>query len=207
MSAFRPISPHHALQLLDAAEIGTDSSRLLADLAMAGVVKGYARLVESEGPGVGRTEVRDAKIDRHLWRRIVTEQKVSEVYASGSVHLGGTGERVARVSVIGIRFDATTVQAAAAQHGKIEMAPKPAGTVPESKVAPAEELRQEPDAFQPERRSIDPAAVTYSIDEAAIALSVSRGTINKMIKSERLQSFRIGNRRVVVGDSVRILIG
>jgi len=54
VSAFRPISLKAALRLLDAAEIGADTQRMLVDLAMAGTVRDYARLIERKNRRVAR---------------------------------------------------------------------------------------------------------------------------------------------------------
>jgi len=54
VSAFRPISPKSALRLLDAAQIRADTQRMLVDLAVAGAVKGYARLIERKNRRAAR---------------------------------------------------------------------------------------------------------------------------------------------------------
>lgn len=210
MSAFQPISPRAALQLLEAADIGVDCARLLADLAEAGRVKGYARLVETSAPGQAITEVRDGRIDRSIWKRIVIEDKVADVYAVGSVRLGN--DAAGSVSVLGIRFDEKSVQAAVADHGLVR-------PVPASRAAPARKVvAEKPDPVSdrdlPEtvaapaapRRSLAPDAIGASIDEAAAVLGLGRGTIYKLIDSGTLDSKKIGRRRLVSAESIRGLM-
>jgi hypothetical protein len=70
MVAFVPISPAAARQLLDG--IGeVDSGVLLGDFVEHGLIKAYARVVETLSTGGGRQEVRDARIPAAIWKRIV----------------------------------------------------------------------------------------------------------------------------------------
>lgn len=227
MTAFRPISPHDALQILDEAKIGADLQQLLANLAMAGVVKGYARLIETEVPGATRTEVRDSRIDRSIWRRVLAEGRVADVYQAGSVHLGGQGA-TDRVSVIGIRFDASSVATAASEHGYTP----PSKLVAASKAAKPKALADpeqptlalDSDAHDPTathvdgvndtkaerpkkaRASLDPNTVALSVDEAAEVLGVSKGTVNNLVRAGKLTVTKIGRRTIVQADSVRALL-
>jgi excisionase family DNA binding protein len=227
VTAFRPISPHDALQILDAAKIGADLQQLLANLAMAGVVKGYARLIETEAPGAARTEVRDSRIDRSIWRRILAEGRVADVYQAGSVHLGASGG-AERTSVIGIRFDGSSVTTAASDHGNTppskpivtgKAARRGAMSNPEQPT-----LALNPDADDPMsahadgvdnmkaagprkvRASLDPNTVALSLDEAADVLGVSKGTVNNLVRAGKLVVTKIGRRAIVQADSVRALL-
>lgn len=221
MTAFNPISPAAAVQILDAASVGAEHQRLLADLAMAGIIKAYARLIEKDVPGGVRAEVRDKRIDRSIWRRIVAEERTPDVFATGSVHLGGQGYGE-RISVIGIRFDASSVTAAASDHG---LAPPPITTSRASKskaasrqtVLPldgaAEEAVTEGSEAAPKdparstpRAALDPNAVALSKGEAADVLGVSLGTVNNLIRRGDLIAKKVGRRVLVQADSVRSLM-
>lgn len=215
MGAFRPISPQAAVQILDAADVGANSDQRLLDFAIAGVVKGYARLIETAAPGQPRHEVRDSKIRRDLWRRIVHDHKVTEVYSAGSVHLEGDAAAgdLGRISVIGIRFDETSVHAAAAEHGAIAPALSPVETKsryarPASTPPIAPPVADTPPAFPTVKRRpmIEEGAVSISIDDAAAAIGVSRGTVYKLIDQGQLVAVKIGNRRLVRVDSIRALL-
>lgn len=212
MSAFRPISPHAALQIFEEADIGADKQRLMANLAMAGVVKGYARLVETEAPGASRTELRDARIDRSLWRRIVAEEKIAEVYGEGSVHLDAKDHHTqpTRISVIGIRFDAVSVRAAAADHGAASALCKaPALPVIKPQPAVAPVLAAESGALPAPSRlrpALAPESVQESIDDTAAILGVSRGTVYNLIKRGQLAVKKVGTRTLVLSDSIRALL-
>ena len=215
MSAFRPISPQAAVQILDAADVGINADARLLDLAVAGIVKGYARLIETDTPGKPHQEVRDSRIGRDLWRRIVHDNKTPDVYSAGSVHLEAVGDAAAmgRTSVIGIRFDAKSVHAAATDHGSIAPLPplvkatcsdtRPAPTPP---IAAPTENAQAP--LPPVTRPplIEEGAVSISIEDAAAAIGVSRGTIYNWIAQGRLIAPKIGNRRLVSVDSIRALL-
>jgi hypothetical protein len=196
VTAFRPISPHAAIQILDAADIGADLHRLLANLAMAGLVKGYARLIESETIGQPRTEIRDSRIDWSIWRRIVAEDRIPAVYDDASVHLDDDGAGN-RVSIIGIRFDAASVNRAAAEHGAVPIAVH--APIVTHVVPPGRKLRPAPSPVCEEqmpftvvaapvvpagrqRAVLDPGTVALSIQEAADVLGVCKGTVNNLIK-------------------------
>lgn len=220
MTAFRPISPAAAVQILDAASVGAEHQRLLADLAMAGVIKAYARLIESDVRGGARAEVRDSRIDRSIWRRIVGEDRTADIFATGSVHLGGQGFGE-RISVIGIRFDASSVTAAQAH----DRSPPPTATsraskpksMPQQTVLPLDDAAEEAlrevreaspqDASRPKSRgALDPNAVALSKDEATHVVGVSLGTVNNLIRRGDLTAKKVGRRVLVQADSVRSLM-
>ncbi len=211
MSAFQPISPRAALELLEAADVGLDCARLLVDLAEAGLVKGYARLVETAVPGQATSEIRDSRIARTIWKRIVAEDKVADLYAAGSVRLGADGGPAGSVSVLGIRFEEKSVRTAAVQHGaeRPPLSPHPKSPAPvqtrsASPVAAAPEVPAQ-DLAAP-RRTLAPDAVGASVTDAAAVLGLSRGTIYKLIDAGTLESKKVGARRLVSADSIRALL-
>lgn len=230
MTAFRPISPQDALQILDEAKIGADLQQLLANLAMAGVVKGYARLIETEVPGAARNEVRDSRIDRSIWRRVLAEGRVADVYQAGSVHLGGQGA-ADRISVIGIRFDAISIAAAAREHGAASPPPTTASgfkgntakredavdprqprlaldpdVAPPAAAAPDDQDGDEQPKPRKVRASLDAGTIALSIADTADVLGVSIGTVRNQIASGKLRVKKIGRRTLVQADSVRSLV-
>ena len=214
MSAYNPISPRAAVQLLKSADVGVDCERLLADLAEAGSVKGYARLVETMLPGQAATEVRDGRIPRAIWKRVGAEDKVAEVYTAGSVRLGhDDGDASGRVSVLGIRFDERSVRAAAAEHGRalspVQRAPAGVPTpkaAPQATPAPPSVSTPAPALPPASRRALAEDTVAVSIDDAAALLGLSRGTIYKMIDAGTVVSKKVGGRRLVAADSLRALL-
>ena len=210
MSAFRPISPRAAVQILEDADVGVDAALLLVDLAAAGVVKGYARLIESGASASAAVEVRNKRIDRVIWKEVVSEQVADQVYAVGSVRLSASG-----TSVIGIRFDEKSVRAAAARHGEIPEEPaasikvvqiKPASLPPEPVSKPVEAIAPKEVASARPAPILDASRVSLSVAEAAGVLGLSRGTIYKLLDDGQLGSVKIGGRRLVNADSVRELI-
>ena len=48
--------------------------------------------------------------------------------------------------------------------------------------------------------------LTYTISEAAIALSIGRTTIYKLISERRLRTVKIGARTLIPADQIRALI-
>jgi excisionase family DNA binding protein len=211
MSAFQPISPSAAVELLEDADTGLDCAQLLADLAEAGRVRSYARLVEVSGVGRQTSEVRDGRIERAVWKRIVAEDKVAGVYATGSVRLGCDTDPAGAVSVLGIRFDEKSVMAAAVEHGRSKPAFRPAKlkAKPVAQVQHAEPVAEVVQAVAVEerpRRILPDGAVAMSVDEAAAVLGVSRGTVYKLMDTGALESKKVGGRRLVSAASVRALL-
>lgn len=212
MTAFRPISPQAAIQVLETAGVAVDKRGLLANLAMGGVVRAYAQVIETEVIGSPITEIRGSRIDRAIWRRIIAEGKIASIYDDGSVHLGGQGY-VDRISVVGIRFDATSVTSAAADHGPAMPAPvapvkaskqKPAAAPPPAPVTPMPAAVEEMAAAVPPRRTVlEPGTVALSIPEAASVIGVSTGTVKNLIRRQELTIKKIGRRTLVQADSVR----
>lgn len=217
MTAFRPISPGAAIDILNAADIRVDRERLLVDLAMAGTVKGYARLIEIEAAGAAPVAIRDGRIDRATWWRIIAADRIADIYRVGSIHMDEQGPS-GRLSVIGIRFDAASVTAAAADHSLI--APSPitptSASTPRARMAAAVADVFEPvpigvaepsEASNNESRAILHAdTVALSIDQAADVLGVARGTIHNLIKRDQLVARKVGRRTLVQADSVRALL-
>jgi len=121
VSAFQPIAPRAALWLPEDTDTGVDCERLLTDLAEAGLIKGYARLQAVSETGGATSEVRDARIEGSMWKRFIAEEKIADVFGSGSVRLGGGASSGA--SVTGIRFDEKSVKTAAVEHSRDRQAP------------------------------------------------------------------------------------
>ena len=71
--------------------------------------------------------------------------------------------------------------------------------------APAEET---PPALPPVKRRflIEEGVVSISINDAAAAIGVSRGTVYKLIDQGQLVAVKIGNRRLIRVDSIRALL-
>lgn len=51
-----------------------------------------------------------------------------------------------------------------------------------------------------------PAPICYSVNGAAAAVSVSRGTIYQYIRDNRLKTVRLGHRTLIPADSLRALV-
>ena len=221
MTAFVPITPEAALEITGAA--GTP--QVLADFAEAGLVKGYARLIETVG-SEGRKEVRDQRISRDLWRRIIADGKVAEIWPGGTVRLVGDELKggTPAVSIIGIRFDEKSIRTLTKEHGGGAMSPKPTAsrstgkrTPPAASVSPtapnAADACVPPDeAPLPSHadvrvpRGMAPGAIALSIDETGAALGLGRTTIHKLINQGKLVATKVGGRTLIQADSIRALL-
>jgi Helix-turn-helix domain len=220
--AFNSISPAAARQLLGGVS-AADEDTLLSDFVEAGLIRAYARVVETFAADGGRSEVRDAQIQRDLWRRIVAEGKVTQFLARSSIKLDGDGLVGGRpaVTITGVRFNETNVRDVAAQHGAATPATpkqlppkappaahrstqKPVDAPPLIELVPSpgpENLpaRGEP-ALRP-RATLPAGNVMVSIADTMDILDVSRGTVGNMIKRGDLDAKKIGSRTLIPAES------
>jgi excisionase family DNA binding protein len=220
---FNPIAPRKAAELVDLADLG-DASAVLADFAVAGLIKAYARIIETVDAGGGRAEVRDSRISRDLWRRICDEGKVADIWATGSVRLPGSDLRggAPSVSLIGIRFDDKSLQTVISQHGReaapiaeATVAPAPGPARPDAPVTTAASIAGDvvvvspPTAVAVKAKSVPEGlpdgALTATVAQAAAALGLGRTTIDKLMKNGTLVRIKVGGRTLIQADGIRAL--
>lgn len=223
MGNFNPIAPRKAAGLVDLADLG-DASAVLADFAVAGLIKAYARIIETVDAVGVRSEIRDSRISRDLWRRICDEGKVADIWATGSVRLPGSDLRggMPSVSLIGIRFDDKSLQTVISQHGgpitamtkDVGDANAPPTTPPAAQVQPVPEaLAIVPSPAAPEpvptkrvRQGLPEGAVTVTVAQAEAATGLGRTTIDKLMKAGTLVRVKVGSRTLITVESIRNLI-
>lgn len=214
MVAYTPISPRLASDIVDQAQIDA-AWDALASFAEAGIVKAYARLAETVHTDGRREEVRDKRITRELWRRIVAEGRAQDI-ASGTVRLQGSAEFGGgpKVTLIGIGFDDASVRAFASRHGTPlpvpQVAPQPTPFTP---VADASAPPAAPAVAAAKPRSsrpvptAAPGAQAVTIDQACAMLNVGRTTIYELNKQGKLTITKIGRRSVIAIEEINRLLG
>lgn len=206
MTAWRPISPTEARNILENATVGGDAGALLIDLAQAGLVKGYARLIER----AGGDEVRDSRIDRDLWRQVVEGGKAPEIFSNGTVRLEGA-------SAIGIRFDERSVRVAATEHGcRVEPARQEAVASKKAQPAAAKKAAASVEAAPEvavERSSssrpsftIPAGTLVLNTLEAASALRVGKTTLVALANSGKIERRSVGRRTVYTVESIKAFL-
>ncbi len=226
MGNFNPIAPRKAAELVDMADLG-DASAVLADFAVAGLIKAYARIIETVDAGGAHAEVRDSRIPRDLWRRICDEGKVADIWATGSVRLPGSDLRggTPSVSVIGIRFDDKSLQTVISQHsGPITAMARDVDDADAADAAPATPAAAQvepvskavavvPSSAAPAavptkrvRQGLPEGAVTVTVAQAEAAIALGRTTIDKLMKNGTLVRVKVGSRTLITVDSIRALL-
>lgn len=216
MASFNPIAVGKALELIASARLGDDPAKVIADYAEVGLVKGYARLIETVTAEGHRNEVRDGKISREVWRRIIDENRANDIAAARTVRLPGSGLRggASEVNVTGILFDEKSIRSVLARHShglgaSSELRAVPAEIVvagPRQQSAALVPVGVEPVACAKPDVTYDATAPAYSINEAAKILNVCRATINNHIRKGKLPWSKVGGRTLVGGDGVRALL-
>lgn len=202
MTAHCPIPPAAAVAMLDHCDINAQS--LIADLAEAGLIKAYARLLNISD-GDAPSEVRDSRIPRHIWRKIIERGKVDDVFSKGSVRLSYyEGNNLVSTTVIGIRFDDKSISAAAIQHGhsiNATASKPPAQTFvasigtskfPESVV---ESMRKQ--------SPLEKGALQLTITETMAALGIGRTFLYTLVKEGLLELKKTGGRSHITAESIR----
>lgn len=201
MTAFRPISPSAALSMLEATDV--DARVILADLAEAGLVKGYARLLKIAGPD-GDREVRDSRLGQDIWSMIIAEDKVEDVFSTNTVRLTnhGPGGPI-KVTAIGIRFEEKSIAVAAAEHGFSLSLPVPAAVpanISSEAVAPLPTAEMKP---SPIRRQIPEGALQLTVAETMAILAIGKTTLYKLVGDGELVMKKTGGRSHITAESVR----
>jgi excisionase family DNA binding protein len=201
MTAFRPISPSAALSMIETTDV--DARIILADLAEAGLVKGYARLLKIAGPS-GEREVRDSRLGQDIWSMIIAEGKVADVFSTNTVRLTRQRpEGPVNVTAIGIRFEEKSIAAAAAEHGfNLSLpAPTPApANISSRAVAPQPDIETR---SSPIRRQIPEGALQLTIADAMAILAIGKTTLYKLVGDGELVMKKTGGRSHITAESVR----
>lgn len=215
MSAFNPITPGQAASLVEQASLG-ESAKVLVDFAAAGLVKGYARLIETVD-ATGRREVRDSRIPRDVWRRIAEAGKSDQVLSAVKICLDA-GLVDPAVEITGIRFDDKSLQTVIGQHSGAAhpiaevVAPAPeANAVPSAEIEPQEVDLQPAQTApapkpRPETSALPEGAVLVTVNQAMAALGLGRTKINDLMLKGTLVRVKIDTRTLITTESIRALI-
>jgi len=209
LSAFHPISPLRSVELVEAAGV-PNGRRLIADFAAAGLIKSYALTIETIEAAGGTSIVRDSALPPALWRRIIHEDVVDDVWTGGTVRLrlaqpsGGEPE----VRITGVRFNEKSLQRLIEHHcGTI------ATTMPLRKVkaVPAEPVQEQPIALSPRARKPDPVAIPagtlwVTVKEAEQMTGFGRTKINDLMKDGRLVRRKVDRATRIEVDSIHALL-
>ncbi len=217
MSAFKPIPPCSATEMFELNP--AEGLRIIADLAEAGLVKAYARMIERVQPCGSRESVRDKRIAPEMWRRINSEGKTSDVL-TGTVRLEGSPEFGGgpKITLIGIRFDPVSLRKAAEDHGADHVAT--VSSVSEAKPAKVNPPRQAEDTHldstsaPPAPRSSAPRYVPapsnaslLKVEQAMGLLNMGRTKLYDLVKSEDLELVKIGAASRITRDSIERFLG
>jgi hypothetical protein len=212
LSAFAPIAPRAAATIAEEAELG-EVGRVLLDFAAAGLLKGYARLIETVDARGDRSEVRDSRISREIWRRIAEEGRGGDVWSSGTVRLSGSGlvGGADAVAIIGIRFDEKSLKAVVEQHRPTRSAAKRV-VIRAARPVIAESASDDivvvakPHSVAPAPVPLPDGAISVSVAQACAALGLGRTKVNAMMKAGELVRVKIGGRALITIASIRALL-
>lgn len=208
MTAFHPVPPAKAIQLVEAAGI-SNAAHLIRDFAAAGLVKSYALVLETIEPAGRRTCVRGGAIPTELWQRVVSDGVEDAAWIVGTVRLAGADliEGMPAAIITGIGFSDKDLQRLI-EHQQGGVA-KPA--VKKTSVATVELVGVPQPAKTPKRRA-DPGAIPdgallATVKQVEAALGFGRTKVNELMNQGRLERVAIdGGVRITVA-SVRALAG
>lgn len=229
MSAFNPIGPNRAVEICDAAQVA-DAKAVIAEFAAAGLIRSYARLIETVQAEGKVLEKRDATIPRDLWRRIIAERKLADVWGNSTAKLEGSSNLgTPAIKVVGIRYNETDIAKMAQAHGssfgdgtfdngsanataktgptaerEIIAAPPRTGEQ-EAQASPAGTSAVKAKATKP-RPAPNLNSITVSVNDAVALSNLSRSTIYTLMDKGALKSTTQGRRRLVVTQSLKDLL-
>ncbi|KQN93066.1 hypothetical protein ASE95_10820 [Sphingomonas sp. Leaf231] len=203
MTAFHPVPPAKAIQLVEAAGI-SNAAQLIRDFAAAGLVKSYALVLETIEPAGRRTCVRGGAIPTGLWQRIVGDGVEDAAWIGGAVWLAGAdliGGMPAAI-ITGIGFNDKDLQRLIEhQQGGV---PKPAAAKKASVVGvelvPELQSAESPKR-QPDSSAIPNGALLATVRQVEAALGFGRTKVNELINAGRLERVKIdGGVRITVAS-------
>lgn len=206
MTALRSISPQQALAIVDRAGV-PDPQRLMVDFAAAGLVKGYALVIETLAPHKKTNIVRGAAISTNLWKRVQRESQSDGLWRGGTLRLGvDPANNLPEVQITGLTFSEKSVQRLIDYHG---------GGVPQVRQAPAEERQREKpgdlkaarDNSGPDPSAILPGAILATVNQAMAALGLGRTKINALMNDGRLIRRKVDRSTLIEVESIRRLAG
>lgn len=209
LTAFVPISPMKAIELVENAGI-LNARRVISDNAAAGLVKSYARVIETEPVAGGKDRLLGAAVPVDLWQRIIREGVVEDVWTGGTVRLAA-GDLIGgapAVDITGIGFAEKHLHETIEHHrGHVSATPRPKKPACE----PAEEIAgplSEPAAERhvPDPSAIPAGALLCTIKQAMAALGMGRTKVNEMVADGRLVRVKIdGAARIEVASIQRLI--
>jgi len=117
VTAFRSISPQQAIAIVESRGV-PDARRLIVDFAAAGLVKGYALVIETiAAPGDIRT-IRGAAISTDLWKRVQQASLADDVWRGGTLRLAADpASGLPEVSITGVSFSEKSLHRLVEHHG------------------------------------------------------------------------------------------
>lgn len=212
MTAFHPIAPGKALEFVEAAGV-PEARRILADFAAAGVVKTYALSIETVEVDGKAACVRQSAVPAELWRRIISEGAVEDVWLGGTVRLkpadliGGAPE----VRITGMGFGEKHLQRVVDHHrGPQPKAPPPpkAASIkaePASVAVDPPAPAPQPVNKMPSLAAIPDGALLATVKQAQAALGFGRTKINELMNDGTLVRRDIGRAVRIEVASIQAL--
>ena len=224
MTAFHPLPPKKAIQLVEEAGV-QDAALMIRDYAAAGIVKSYAMVVETISVDGGRSCVRDAAIPVTLWHRMIEEGADEGIWTGATVRLASIdATAVPKVNITGVRFNEGDL------HKLVALLGNGAVAAPDVRTTPAVEAsapvgvhdarmedvpaivdtpapRKTRERRQPDPSILMPGKLLLTVAETQAALGLGRTKVNELMNDGRLVRQHIdGGVRIEVA-SVKALAG
>lgn len=209
MTAFHPLVPSKAIEMIEAAGI-PHAQRLIRDHAAAGLVKSYAMLIETTEVSGATTCIRGAAMSIDLWRRIVTEDADEDVWTGGTVRLAPSGliGGVPAVNITGVGFNGSDLQRLIDQHcGGTSKGKRPqlVGAQSDDDADVPAPAIPKPTRRQADLLAIPPGALAVTVNQAMAALGLGRTKVNDLMVRGTLVRVKIDTRTLITTESIRAL--
>ncbi len=117
VTAFRSISPQQAIAIVERGGV-SDARRLIVDFAAAGLVKGYALVIETLAAPEDIRTIRGAAISTDLWKRVQMAGLAEDVWRGGTLRLVvDPSKGLPEVSITGVSFSEKSLHRLVEHHG------------------------------------------------------------------------------------------
>lgn len=212
MSDLQFLLPRALLKALGPARDGEDVGAVIADLAATGQIMAVADHID-DYRHIDHVPVRNDPISTMLWRRIIHQGKVKEVWDRGTVRLDSdVKNHLYYVEIVGIKFDADHVRTALDQFGLKLLSSEPAAArtnksaaTKTSSPSAASPAKNDPPGNPQDITSLD-GKLTVSVDQACVSMSLGRTTIYKLIAEKKLVATKVRGKTLITTESIRNML-
>jgi excisionase family DNA binding protein len=212
MSDLQFLLPRALLKAIGPARDGEDVGAVIADLAATGQIVAVADNIDDHRH-IDHVPDRNEPISTDLWRRIIHQEKVKDVWDRGTVRLeSDVKNHLYYVEIIGIKFEEDHIRSALDQFGLKLSSSKPAAAPANRSAAinaspaPAAPIAENDAPVRPRNAPSLNEKLMVTVDQACVTMSLGRTTIYKLIAEGKLVVTKVGGKTLITTESIRNML-